>query len=286
MKKDLVLVIGASGTVGGELVNLLKKQGFRTRATTSKPVPSTDELAHVNLATGEGINSAFAGVDRAFLLSPPGYADQYSMLSPLIQESKRRGLKKVVLMTAMGANADESTPFRQAEIELEKSGLDYNIIRPNWFLQNFNTFWIQSINEQGKILLPAGTAKVSFIDARDISAVAAKLLTSTEFENRDFDLTGPESVDHSQVAEVLSTVAARSISYQDIGPEELLKSLLSVGLPADYSNFLVMIFGFLKSGYNAGLNTNVKMITGVQPRSLLQYAADYRNAWDIEHVRS
>lgn len=280
MKKDLVLVVGASGMVGAELTKLLKAQGYSVRATTSKPVKEGQtDLAHVNLATGEGITKAFEGVDKAFLLSPPGYADQYAMLSPLIQEAKRRGLKKVVLMTAMGANAVETAPFRRAEIELEKSGLAYNIIRPNWFLQNFNTFWIQGIREHGKILLPAGQAKVSFIDARDISAVAAKLLTTDEFNNKDFDITGSEAVDHAQVATAISKATGQTITYQEIKPEELKAGLLAAGLPADYTDFLIMIMGFLREGYSAGITDNVKKITGQQPRTLAAYAEDHKLLW-------
>lgn len=278
--KDLILVVGASGTVGSELSTLLEKQGYRVRATTSKPVnDNSNAKVHVNLATGEGITKAFEGVDKAFFLSPPGFADQYAMLSPLIQEAKRRGLKKVVLMSAMGANASDDTPFRKAEIELEKSGLAYNIIRPNWFLQNFNTFWIQGIREQGKILLPAGNAKVSFIDARDIAAVAAKLLTSDEFNNKDFDLTGPQAVDHAEVADAITKATGKKVSYQEIKPEELRAGLLSAGLPKDYVDFLLLIMGFLREGYSAGVTENVKKITGTAPRSLAAYAQDYKASW-------
>lgn len=279
MKKDLILVIGASGTVGTELMKQLKQNGYAVRATTSKSVKSSNELVHVNLATGEGLQAAFDGVDRAFFLSPPGYSDQYSLLSPLIQEAKRRGLKKVVLMTAMGANANEQSPFRRAEVELEKSGLNYNIIRPNWFMQNFNSFWIQGINQQNKILLPAGSAKVSFIDSRDISSVAAQLLISDKFDNQDFDLTGPDAIDHAQVAEAIAQVTGRKITYQEIQPEELKKGLLAAGAPEDYANFLVMIFGFLRESYAAGLNENVKRITGRAPINIAQYTADYKQAW-------
>ncbi len=280
MKKDLILVVGASGTVGSELSRLLEEQGYSVRATTSKPVKEdSSSLVHLNLATGEGITKAFESVDKAFFLSPPGYANQYAMLSPLIQEAKRRGLKKVVLMTAMGANASEDTPFRRAEIELEKSGLAYNIIRPNWFMQNFNTFWIQGIREQGKILLPAGNAKVSFIDARDIASVAAKLLTTDEFNNKDFDLTGPESVDHAQVAAAISKVTGKTITYQEIKPEELKAGLLAAGLPKDYTDFLLLIMGFLREGYSARTTDNVKAITGKAPRTLAAYAQDYKASW-------
>ncbi len=278
MQKDLVLVVGASGTVGSEIVRLLKGDGYRVRATTSQQ-PKTEEHVRVNLLTGEGIKAAFEGVDRAFFLSPPGYTDQYQLLSPLIQEAKRRGLKKVVLMTAMGANAVDTSPFRRAEIELEKSGLSFNIIRPNWFYQNFHTFWLQGIREQKKILLPAGQAKVGFIDARDISAVAAKLLTTDDNSNKAFDLTGPESVDHNEVAKALSKITGKKIVYEEITPATLQKSLLSGGFPQDYVEFMLVILGFLREGYNAATNDNVKTLLGRDPIGLQKYANDYKQNW-------
>jgi uncharacterized protein YbjT (DUF2867 family) len=278
--QDLTLIVGASGTVGSEMTRLLKEQGQNVRTTTSrKENVDGNKRMHVNLATGEGLSQAFDGVTKAFFLSPPGYADHYSMLAPLIQEAKRRSLKKVVLMTAMGANASDSTPFRRAEIELEKSGLNYNIIRPNWFLQNFNTFWIQGINQHGKILVPAGKAKTSFIDARDVSAVAAKLLTTDQYVNKDFDLTGAVAYDHDEIAAAISEVSARTIAYQEIEPQIFRQGLVQAGLPGDYSDFLVLIFGFLREGYSSAVNNNVKMITGQQPRSLKQYTADFKKSW-------
>jgi uncharacterized protein YbjT (DUF2867 family) len=278
MKQDLILVTGASGTVGTELTRLLKAEGHKVRTTTSKS-PKDANSVHINLATGEGIRDAFEGVDKVFLLSPPGYADQYKMLSPMIQEAKRRGVKKVVLMTAMGANASEDTPFRKAEIELEKSGLAYNIVRPNWFMQNFNTFWIQGIREQGKILLPAGKAKTSFIDSKDISAVVAKLLTTDKFDNKDFDLTGPKALDHDEVAKEISAATGKNITYQEIKPEDLRKGLLAAGLPADYTEFLLLILGFLREGYSERTTNNVKEILGREPHDFSQYARENKQAW-------
>lgn len=280
MQKDLILVVGANGTVGSEIVKILKADGQRVRIATSKSVSAGDaEKVQVNLATGTGIKTAFAGVDKAFLLSPPGFADHYAILSPLIQEAKRQGLKKVVLMTAMGADAVETSPFRRAEIELEKSGLTYNILRPNWFMQNFHTFWIQGILAQGKILLPAGKAKTSFIDARDISAVAAKLLTTGRFDNQALDLTGAEAIDHDAVAKMISHAANRSVRYEEIQPQELKQGLLAAGLPEDYANFLVLIFGFLREGYAERTTGNVKAILGREPIAFQQYVSDHKGAW-------
>lgn len=273
-----ILVIGASGTVGTELVRLLKAEGQEVISATSRRPERADQV-QVNLATGQGLEEAFRGVQRAFLLSPPGFGDQRKILLPLIEAAKKHKLEKVVLMTAMGANAVETAPFRQAELALEKSGLAYNILRPNWFFQNFHTFWRQGIVEQGKILLPAGTAKVSFIDARDIAAVAAKLLLSDDKNNEAFDLTGPQSIDHAEVAQALSAATGKKIIYEEISPEAMRSGLLGAGLPADYVEFMLMIFGFLREGYSERKTVSVREIIGREPRSVEAYARDFGSSW-------
>lgn len=276
MKNDFILVVGASGTVGSELTKLLKADGYKVRTTTSKQIQNSNEQVHINLATGEGVKDAFEDIDRAFFLSPPGYADQYALLSPLIQEAKRRSLKKVVLMTAMGVNANEHSPFRRAELDLERSGLRFNIIRPNWFMQNFNTFWIHGIQTQDKILLPAGQAKVSFIDARDIAAVAFKLLVSDQFDGEAFDITGSEALTHADVAEAISKVAGRKIVYEEITPEAFVSGLIGAGLPKDYAELLGMLMGFLRDGYGERRENSVKQVTGKNPRTIDEYANDFK----------
>ena len=277
------LVIGASGTVGASIVQQLVAGGHQVRATTSRPAAvgrrDNVETVLVNLATGEGVDTAFAGIDGAFLLAPPGYADQQKLLSPLVTAAKRAKTGKVVLMTAMGANAAD-TPFRRVEEELVASGVPYNIIRPNWFMQNFQTFWVHGINADGAIALPAGTAKTSFIDARDISAVAVRLLTTHDQDGRDFDLTGPESLTHADVARILSAETGRAIRYEDIDPDVLRKGLLSAGLPADYTEFLLVILGFLEQGYAERTTDAVEKLLGRKPIAFSRYARDARAAWN------
>jgi uncharacterized protein YbjT (DUF2867 family) len=283
MNNSKVLVVGASGVVGSQLVDILKAQGRSVRATTSDKSKITlgenGERTLLNLVSGEGLQNAFEGVDSAFLMSPAGYVDQHKVLSPLIAEAKRRGLKKVVLMTAMGANAVDTSPMRLAEVELEQSGLAFNIIRPNWFLQNFNTFWIQGILSLGKIMLPVGNAKVSFIDARDIAAVAARLLDNNKFDNQAFDLTGAESIDHAFVASVISKVTGKVIAFENISSEVFKQSLLGVGMPADYVDFIAYIVDALREGHSARMTTSVADILGRQPLGINTYAKDYRSSW-------
>lgn len=273
-----ILVVGASGTVGSELTRLLAARGETVVKATSR-MPSAADQVQLDLVSHAGLKAALDGVDRAFFLAPPGHANQEALLAPLIDEAKARGLRKVVLMTAMGANADENAPMRKAERRLEASGLAYNIIRPNWFMQNFNTFWLHGIQSAGQIFLPVGAAKGSFIDARDIAAVAARLLSGAEFDNRDFDLTGARALDHAEVAAILTQTTGKQIGFTDITPEAMLQGLMGAGLPQDYAEFLVLILGYFKAGYSERTTDAVQQITGQAPRTIEQYARDYRASW-------
>ncbi len=272
------LVVGANGTVGSNLVRLLTAKDETVLRATSKQPQQADEV-HLNLATGEGRAAAFGGVARAFFLSPPGFTNQDQLMIPLIDAAKAAGVGKIVLMTAMGANADDAAPLRKAELHLEKAGLAYNIVRPNWFMQNFNSFWIGSILAEGKIRLPVGTAKGSFIDARDIAAVAAKLLTSSRYDGQAFDLTGSEALDHDAVAAIISCETGKKIAFEDIAPEAMLQGLLGAGLPQAYAEFLLVILGYFKAGYAARIEDSVEKIVGRKPIALAAYAKDYRAAW-------
>jgi uncharacterized protein YbjT (DUF2867 family) len=274
-----ILVVGASGTVGTELVKQLRSKGHTVIRTSSKTELEPDQV-HLNLSTKAGLEAAFTGIDKAFFLSPPGYANQHELLIPLIEEARKHSLKKVVLMTAMGANAVDSTPFRQAEIRLEQSGLRYNIIRPNWFMQNFNSFWLYGILNYGKVSLPVGDAKASFIDARDIASVAAVLLDDeARFADQAFDLTGAESLTHAQAAALIGEAVDKPITFDDITPDAMRGILLGAGLPADYTEVLLTILDYLKQGAAERTTDAVQTITGKSPIRFAQYAQDYRQAW-------
>ena len=94
-----------------------------------------------------------------------------------------------------------------------------------------------------------------------------------------FDLTGPRALDHTQVAAILSQETGRAIGYQDITPEAMRAGLLGAGLPAPYVEFMLLILGFFKAGYAERTTDAVQQITGRAPRSLQQYARDYRGSW-------
>jgi uncharacterized protein YbjT (DUF2867 family) len=272
------LIIGASGTVGSHLSQLLNNQRVEILRATSKS-PTEPDQVQINLASSEGIEAALAQADRAFLLSPPGFTNQDELLKPVIAAAARHKLQKVVLMTAMGADADPNAPMRKAELALEESGVPFVILRPNWFMQNFHTFWIQGISQHDTIFLPVGDAKGSFIDARDISASAAAALMRHDLSNRAFDLTGAEALNHDQAAALISEAVGRTIRYQDISAEAMLQGLVQAGLPRPYAEFLIVILGFFKAGYSERTTDAVMELAGHAPRTFAQYVQDYKQAW-------
>jgi uncharacterized protein YbjT (DUF2867 family) len=278
-------IVGASGTVGSALLHSLSgliAAGDTIQAITSdraKAGRNVDGVSwvHLDLATGEGLTAALAATDRLFLLAPPGHPDQDRLLLPLISEAKRRGLQKVVLMTASGVESSDG-PMRRVELALESSGLPFNIVRPNWFMQNFHTFWRHPIVTQSALPLPAGDAPVSFIDGRDIGEVAARLLVDDHHSGRAFELTGPQALTHAEAAQVLSEAVGRKITYTDIEPPVFHADLVAAGLPSDYADLLVQLMAFVRAGYNARVTQDVEAVLGKPARSLAAYARDFRGA--------
>ena len=271
------LILGASGQVGGELARQLEAAGHLVRRATSRE-PGPGQV-HVDLRTGAGVREALSGVDGAFLLAPPGYTNQDVLLAPVIDAAVALGVGKLVLMTAMGADADPTAPMRRAELALEASGIAWNVIRPNWFMQNFHTYWRHGIVTADAIQLPVGSARGSFIDVRDIAAVAAVLLQTDTFANRAFDLTGGEALSHDEVATLLSRELGRTIRFEDITPDAMRAGLLAAGLPADYADFMLVILHYFTLGAAERITDAVPMITGAPARTFADYARDYRDAF-------
>jgi uncharacterized protein YbjT (DUF2867 family) len=251
--KMKIFVYGAKGMVGHALVDQLLAAGHEVFAGTRKPEEGRKQSGLTWVAadaTKPALGTeVLEKVDRAFFISPPGFTDQYSILNPWLEKAKSVKLGKFVLMTAMGVeHAPPEAPFRKLELALESSGLTWNILRPNWFMQNFQTFWIGGILKDKKIYFPGGQAKASFIDARDIAASAAALLLKDDQKNKALNITGPRAISHDEVAAILSGVTGAFDFLCDITPEDFKAGLLSGGVPEDYAGFLVYIAGALKEG--------------------------------------
>lgn len=268
-----ILVFAANGNVGQPLVAALLARGEQVKAAsrTGTAVGGAQGVA-VDMDNPSTLASAFEGVDRVFLLAPTGSLDITGRLLPVIEAAAARKVK-VVLMTALGVDADDAIPYRQVELALERSGTPFVIVRPNWFADNFHTFWKPGI-DHGVIAVPAGDGKTSFIDAGDIAESAAAALTTDRFDGRAFNLTGPEALSYGEAAAVLSRVTGKPIAYTPVDDDAFVGILTGAGVPEPYARFLATLFHPVREGWTARVTGDVETLTGHAPRSLATYAQD------------
>jgi uncharacterized protein YbjT (DUF2867 family) len=272
-----ILVLGATGTVGRPLVRglLARSESVKAASRLGQPVEGA-EGTPFDFSKPETIAAALEGVDRAYVLMPAGYLNVQALLLPFVQAAASRKVK-VVFQSVIGVDADDSIPYRQVEIALEKSGTPYVILRPNWFSDNFHTFWKQGL-DHGHIALPAGEGKSSFIDARDIADSAIAALTSTAFDGKAFNLNGPEALTYADAAAILSEVTGKPVQYTATSDEVFIEMLKGVGVPADYAAFMASIFYPVRAGWTGAVTNDVATLTGKAPLTLRAYAQDNLSA--------
>ena len=275
MPEKKILVIAAAGNVGKHVVADLVRRGEKVKAATRNGVaklPAGAEAVHLDLQDASTLAPALADVDRIFAVSPTGYLDQLGLLTPLIEAAATRKIK-VVLQTAFGVDASEDIPFRKLELLLERSGAPFVILRPNWFSDNFASYWAAQI-AKGEIRLPAGEGKSSFIDARDIAAAAVGALTTNAHDGKAFALTGPSAHSYAEAAELLSQALGRRISYAPIDGETFVAEATANGFPEDYARLLTFIFQPVAEGWTSAVTDAVETLSGHKPRSLATSIAE------------
>jgi uncharacterized protein YbjT (DUF2867 family) len=270
-----VLVLGANGTVGSHLVKELVARGAAVKAASRKgTAPALPGVQGVvfDYADSSTFGPALANVDAIFALAPGSTEDAASTLKPIVAAAAERRIK-VVLMTAFGVNASDEIPYRRLELYLEGSGTKFAILRPNWFTDNFLTYWGHGVRA-GTISVPAGEGQSSFIDTRDIAAVAAVVLTSSTFDNTALDLTGPRALSYAESAELIAKAIGKPVKYAAASDEDFIATLIASGAPAGYSRLLASIFGPVRLGYTARVTDAVQRVTGRPARSVEAWVAE------------
>jgi len=280
----MILVTGASGTVGRAVLDDLRKAGASFKAMVrSAGEPLGAAAAFVaDFSDKSSLLRALTGVDTVFLVCSPIPA-LVELESNAIEACQESGVKHVVLNSALGA-ADWPKSFpawhRQVEDRLRASGLGYTILRPNSFLQNITAYIAPSIRAQGVFYAATGSARYSFLDVRDIATVAAKALTSPrDHAGKIYELNGPEAVTYAQLAERISKVTNRTVTFVDIPEAAQRKAMLDLGMPGWQVNALLELQQYYVNGQGGEVDDVLPRLLGRAPITLDQFLEEFRSSF-------
>ena len=283
----MILITGASGNVGSEVLKQALSVGLKIRATfqsadRAAKAPAGIEGVIMDYAQPETIRAALHGVEKIFLVGPP-IRDLPVMEANFIKEVRAAGRKHIVKLSALGGRESMfPSGHRDSEENIEASGLPYTFLRPNGFMQNLVNYNAATIGSQNAFYGCQGTGAVSVLDIRDIAAVAVIVLAATGHEGRSYALTGVEALTNGQIAEKISRVAGRKINYVDLPPAEFKKAILSGGMPEWSADALLDLQRLYREGKASLLTDDVERLTGRKPITFDQFARDYAFAFQTE----
>ena len=281
--KTMILVTGATGTVGSELVNQLLEAGQQVRALVrdeakAKKFGDAVEIMKGDLSKPETLTAAFAGVDKAFVLSPPTGPEFPELEGNAFNAAKKAGVKQIVKLSGGPVVEDffAGTPFAKWHGESEKRlralGVAWTILRPSFFDSNLIEF---GIVPRGGLFFPAGDGKEAPIDPRDIAAVAVKVLTTPGHEGKVYELTGPELLSFAEVVQKIADITGEPLKYVDVPEATWHQEMLNTGAPPPVVESLLAYFvGGVKAG-RLHMTSTVAELLGRPARTIEEWARDH-----------
>jgi uncharacterized protein YbjT (DUF2867 family) len=245
-----ILVTGASGNIGRELVKQLQARGADFAVMTSKPG-----------STPSGVPSVQGDFTRPDTL-PAAFA------------------------RSSGAGADSASPASiaraQGEIDdiVAGSGIPFTLLRPTVFMQNTVNLYADTIKAAGAIYAPRGNGAVAVVDVRDIAEAAAAILTHpAAHAGAVYTLTGSEALTDAQIAATIGRAVGCDIKYVDVPEQTAVDAMTGMGYPPPVIDWLMSLNYVIKRGWAAGVSSDVQTLTGHPPRRFEDFAREHAVAW-------
>jgi uncharacterized protein YbjT (DUF2867 family) len=188
----------------------------------------------------------------------------------------------VVNLSALGAERREDFALGKIERYLAQSGMAFTHLRPNFFMQIFSSGSIcADIRSSGAMHIPAANARLSFIDARDIAAVAACAFDNPEHRGKGYDLTGAASLSHDDIAETISTVTKRKVHYVPLSDEQSRLALSAAGFSVARIDRLLGFYSLVRKGMCEAVSLDLQRVLGRSATSFAQFALDHAECWSV-----
>ncbi len=278
-----ILVTGASGNIGSALTQELAAAGAQFSVMTSNTQSEVQANRRIaNFDDVASLTQAFAAIDTLFLVFPL-VPHKLELARNAAQAAKAAGVKHIVRSSGAGADAQSTfaLPKLQGQIDeiLSATGIPFTFLRPAGFMQNYVSYQSQTIKD-GKIFMADGGQSQSLIDTRDIASVAAKVLMApTEHQGKAYTLTGGESFNGEQAAQMISLALGKSVEHISISTEAARDGMKQWGMPEYIIEVMDSLNQIVSAGYASGVSPDVQNLLGRAPRTFRAFVADAVQHW-------
>lgn len=280
-----ILITGATGTVGGDLVKVFERENVPVAATitgytkSGKSFGDNVERRVLNFNQPDTFQTALRNIRKVFLLFPPGVGSLRKTVFPFVEACRFAEVEQIVLLSVQGAEKSSFLPHRKIEREILRQDIPYTFLRPSYFNQNFLTAHKDDVRSRNEIFVPAGKGRTAFVDTRDVAEVAFRALREPKHLNQAYELTGREALDYFEIAEILSRVLGKDVVYKN---PNLLWFVVRESLRRKQIGFVLvmaMLYTSARLGRAAHLTDDLERILERAPVSFEQFAEDYQDVW-------
>jgi uncharacterized protein YbjT (DUF2867 family) len=282
--KGKILLTGVSGNVGSAVVDYLKSEkiGFLAgvrNVEKSKQQDVAIDYIHFDFEDSASYGTALEGVTKVFLIRPPQLTDVLGIFVPFIQKCKEVGVKQIVFLSLLGVERNPFPPHHKIEKAIVASGIPYTFIRPSFFMQNLSTTHAEDIKERNDLFIPSGNAKVSFIDTRDIGEIIGRTLVEEGHENKAYTITGAEVITYYQVADSMTRLLGRKITYSNPHLFKFRKDMINRGVKKGFATVMMVLYLTTKLGMANHVTNTAEILLKRKPRSIDEFIKDHLEVW-------
>ncbi|MGW1744267.1 NAD(P)H-binding protein [Streptomyces sp. NPDC002092] len=281
----MILVTGATGTIGSDVVRQLAARGEKVRALTREParaqVPSGVETVPGHHRDRASVEAAMAGAEAAFLVGVLGPEDAEHDRG-LVEAARAAGVRRIVKLSSIGTGDPDLGVFATwhlpGEQAVRDSGLQWTVLRPSSFASNTLT-WAAAIRGGTPAPNLMGDGRQGVVDPRDVAEIAVAALLDPGHAGRTYTLTGPETLNPHEQAAVLGEVLGRPVPLHDLSPAERREQFLAAGLGETYADSLMAAARFIEDGGNDVVTEDVRQVLGRRARTYREWAEDHKGAF-------
>lgn len=274
-----ILITGSRGNVGKATCEYLDQINVKYFTTVRKKHVGLKNQRILDLEKPETYESALKGMDSIFLVRPPELTDVKGIFEPFIDVCRSMEIKHIVFLSLLGVERNPFPPHHKIEKYIEASGIPYTFIRPSFFMQNLIEPHRTEIIEKNEIFIPSGKVKISFIDTKDIGEVVARSLLDETTKYKKYTITGNEAIDYYRVADVMSQVLGRKITYSNPSPLKFRKVMIKKGMDKTFVNVMSVLYLTTRMGMANQVTHTAEEILGKPPRTIEMFIEDNKEIW-------